>query len=167
MRTLLLILLSCQDAKLVCEPGETQICVCATGEAGAQTCDIDGESWDACACTTDDDDEYDDDEHEDEEDEEDEEEDDTGFSPAGGDATAGEAIYGSACASCHGATGRGTAAGPDLSDEVPEMSDGEIAEVITEGEDDMPAIALSATEIADVIAWLRARFGREEEEDDD
>ena len=39
----------------VCEPGETQDCVCTDGRDGAQSCAEDGESWGECACTGDDD----------------------------------------------------------------------------------------------------------------
>ena len=34
----------------VCTPGETQSCVCPSGESGSQTCSYDGERWGGCQC---------------------------------------------------------------------------------------------------------------------
>lgn len=36
--------------KQVCEPQETQICYCAGGEAGVQTCNSQGTGWSSCDC---------------------------------------------------------------------------------------------------------------------
>lgn len=36
----------------VCTPGETQYCVCPSGESGSQTCSYDGERWGGCQCGT-------------------------------------------------------------------------------------------------------------------
>lgn len=168
MRLLTLaLLLSCGAEKAVCEPGETQLCVCPTGDAGAQVCDDAGTSWHACACdvSAGEDDDHDDD---------DDDDDDSTPWDSGqteGDAAEGASVYATYCAACHGPTGHG-GSGPDLRREVPEQSDAELAEIITEGEDDMPGFALSAQQLADLIAWLRAQFGEEEgggghDEDDD
>ena len=153
----LALLLGCGGEKAVCEPGATQVCVCATGESGAQACDDAGTSWDTCDCDaalgTDDDDDDDDDT-------------DTDSGQSDGDATAGATVYATYCAACHGPSGHG-GSGPDLRREVPEQSDAELVEIITEGEDEMPGFALSPGDLADLIAWLRAEFGAEEAGDDD
>jgi len=36
----------------VCDPGATQKCVCADGHNGAQNCAIEGTTWSACRCTS-------------------------------------------------------------------------------------------------------------------
>jgi mono/diheme cytochrome c family protein len=85
--------------------------------------------------------------------------DDTGGSGLTGDATAGESVFASNCAACHGTDASG-GSGPDLGAHVPGMSDSEIQSVIENGEGLMPAIStLSDQDIADVIAWLRGEFG--------
>lgn len=38
------------DGERVCEPGETQRCLCAGSTAGAQSCADDGTRWEACRC---------------------------------------------------------------------------------------------------------------------
>lgn len=82
-----------------------------------------------------------------------------------GNAGRGANVFATRCASCHGADGRGTLAGPRIDDEVPEKSDKDIWEVIQDGDDEMPAVPLSAQETADVIAHLRAVFGAEGDHD--
>jgi len=37
-------------AQTICTPGSTQICVCPGGWQGAQTCAMDGMSWEKCSC---------------------------------------------------------------------------------------------------------------------
>ncbi|MCK6525397.1 cytochrome c [Myxococcota bacterium] len=124
-----------------------------------------------CACGLSDDDDL----NEDDVDESVDEGDHTGWTgEVVGDAERGATIYASSCAACHGATGLGTASGPSLADEVAEESDEGLAETIRAGEDGMPPFPnLSEQDLADLIAWLRARFGgssegeEEQEEDDD
>lgn len=153
---LLAVLVSCGASKTVCDPGETQVCVCSTGDAGAQVCDDAGASWDACDCDGGGSSGYDDDE----------EEEDTEQPLDSGDASAGADLYATYCAACHGVAGHG-GSGPDLRREVPEQSDAELARIITEGEDEMPGFALSDADLADLIAWLRARFGEGSGEGED
>lgn len=75
-----------------------------------------------------------------------------------GDATAGEAVFTSACTSCHGSDGSG-GSGPSLYDEVPEKSDADLQDIVLNGYDDMPAIALDDTEYGDLLAYMRDTFG--------
>ena len=57
----LLVLAGCPPAVQVCEPGETQTCVCGGGASGGQVCEVDGQGWDDCDCGSGDDDSGDDD----------------------------------------------------------------------------------------------------------
>lgn len=163
MRPLIALILLTACGREVCEPLTTQLCVCPGAVASAQTCAEDGEGWGACACDgalhDDDDEPVEEGEH-------------TGWTGEGvGDPERGATIYAASCAACHGASGLGTASGPSLADEVAEEGDEELAETIREGEDGMPPFPnLSERDLADLIAWLRARFGGSsegEEEDDD
>ena len=70
--------------------------------------------------------------------------------------TQGKQLYGTYCASCHGADALGTGLGPDLLEEVAEESDTELREVIQEGDDDMPPIPLTDEQANEVIAYLLA-----------
>ncbi len=47
---LLVVSQGCQPAEQICEPGETQICICPGSRSGAQSCNEDGEGWSSCAC---------------------------------------------------------------------------------------------------------------------
>ena len=71
-----------------------------------------------------------------------------------GDATAGATVFANTCAVCHGADGTG-GSGPDITGEAnsPELSD-----TILNGTGDMPAQDLTDTEVADVIAYMKATF---------
>lgn len=85
-------------------------------------------------------------------------------SGTGGDPTAGQAVYSTYCAACHGDDGKlgletGGVASSDLTAEVPELSDDELHDVIMNGEGAMPAQTSDETEIADCIAYLRETFG--------
>lgn len=75
-----------------------------------------------------------------------------------GDATSGEALYGSTCAVCHGDSGEG-ASGPALSGEV--SDERELATVIWYGEGDMAGYEglLTEQDVADLIVYLKATFG--------
>lgn len=42
------------DEGVICDPGETQVCICTTGTEGAQSCSNDGQSWNPCECAEDD-----------------------------------------------------------------------------------------------------------------
>jgi mono/diheme cytochrome c family protein len=80
-----------------------------------------------------------------------------------GDAAHGEELF-AACAGCHGPDGAGEidiggTLSSDLRDEVPEMTDGELAEVIENGSGTaMPPQYDDAQDIADMIAYLRDTF---------
>ena len=87
---------------------------------------------------------------------------DTGGSAAG-DAAAGEAVYTSSCASCHGADGKlgadvGGTASADLTVEVPDQTDAELTDISQNGYGAMPAIGVSDADMPDLIAYLRATF---------
>lgn len=76
----------------------------------------------------------------------------------------GEEVYGRTCENCHGADGTagiqvdGVPAA-DLTVVVPQISDEDLATMITEGIGAMPAQDLQGREVDDVIAYLRATFG--------
>lgn len=170
MRPVILLLsLLAACGRQVCEPLTTQLCVCPGAVASAQTCAEDGEGWGECACGL----LEDDDDEDDDVDESVDEGDHTGWTGVVvGDAERGATIYAASCAACHGASGLGGAGGPSLAKEVAGESDEELVETIREGEDDMPPFPnLSEQDLADLIAWLRQRFGGssegEEEEEDD
>ena len=76
----------------------------------------------------------------------------------GGDTTAGAAIFSSICAECHGADGA-SGSGADLTVRVPALTDEEITTVVLNGQGYMPAQDLDPTQVADVVAYLRATFG--------
>lgn len=69
-----------------------------------------------------------------------------------GDAAAGATVYADNCASCHGDDGTG-GSGPDISGE---SETEEIAQIVLDGEGDMPAFDgdLTDQEIADVVAFV-------------
>ena len=71
----------------VCEPGETQECLCATDVHGAQTCAEDGCGWSDCECDPGDDDTGDDDSGDDDTGDDDTGDDDTGDDDTGDDDT--------------------------------------------------------------------------------
>lgn len=77
----------------------------------------------------------------------------------GGDATAGATVFTDVCVACHGANGEGIEGySPAMTEEVPEKTDAELESIILDGYEEMPAQALSDTEVADVIAYLRETF---------
>jgi len=77
-----------------------------------------------------------------------------------GDAAAGEALYASNCASCHGADGTlGASGASDLTVEVPALDDAGIETIVLNGEGAMPAYDFDEQEMADILAYLRATFG--------
>jgi mono/diheme cytochrome c family protein len=82
-------------------------------------------------------------------------------SPATGDATNGETLYGGSCAVCHGPAGEGTSIAPDpINDEdlLAELSDEDLITVMREGvEGKMPAQSgLDDEELLDLVAFLRS-----------
>jgi mono/diheme cytochrome c family protein len=88
---------------------------------------------------------------------------DNGGDDSGGAAQSpGAEIYSSSCATCHGATGKGSV-GPRLADVVvgryPDVAD-EI-EIVTDGRLGMPAFAgrLSTEEIREVVEYTRTDLG--------
>jgi cytochrome c6 len=79
-------------------------------------------------------------------------------------AQSGESNFKAKCAACHGADGKGaTAAGKSLgvhdftSDTVQKMSDADLAGIITNGKNKMPAYgkSLKDPEIQDLVAYIR------------
>ena len=77
------------------------------------------------------------------------------------DAAAGKVVYDANCSGCHGATGAGTAAGPDLSKQG-RLSDETIVNTILSGKGSMPAYAdkLSDQEVADALGYVRQLQGK-------
>ena len=75
----------------------------------------------------------------------------------------GAATYKAKCAVCHGADGKGSAAGvqmgaPDFtSADVQKQTDAQLTETITKGKGKMPAYdgKLKDTEIKDLVAYIR------------
>lgn len=76
-----------------------------------------------------------------------------------GDAAAGEALYTSNCASCHGADGSGNGTYPNLVEETPGLEDAEIEDIVLNGRGAMAGFPFDAQEMADLLAHLRATFG--------
>src|SRR5579862_7258078 len=76
---------------------------------------------------------------------------------------AGEAVFKSNCAQCHGVDGAGTAAGRSLnvadlrSRAVQDQSDAQLEEIVKNGKENMPAFngTLSDQQIAEVVAHVR------------
>jgi mono/diheme cytochrome c family protein len=82
---------------------------------------------------------------------------DDGSGDDGGNTADGPTLFANHCAACHGADGRG-GSGPDLADEVPGKSDGDLTDVILNGDGNMPPIAVSGDEAAVIVAHLRTLF---------
>lgn len=80
-----------------------------------------------------------------------------------GDPVAGADVYAATCATCHGADGKlgvqtaGIPA-PDLTVEVPGLSDAELTDISQNGVGVMPGQGTDDTETADLIAYLRETF---------
>ncbi len=72
----------------------------------------------------------------------------------------GYAVAGVDCYKCHGADGKGTWRGANLTEKVPKMTDQAIAKTINEGPGLMPAFKdkLTPQQITTLTAWLRGRF---------
>jgi mono/diheme cytochrome c family protein len=64
------------------------------------------------------------------------------------------------CYKCHGADGKGTWRGADLTKDVPKMSEAAIAKAINEGPGMMPAFKgkLDDAQMNALVAWLHGRF---------
>jgi mono/diheme cytochrome c family protein len=64
------------------------------------------------------------------------------------------------CYKCHNGDGTGTLRGPNLAKRVPGLTDQEIVRAIEEGPSLMPSFKgkLDATEMQQLVAWLRERF---------
>lgn len=77
------------------------------------------------------------------------------------DAEAGADHFAARCAACHGVSGHGTAAAPNLEDRVPTRDDASLLRTLIAGRGGMPSWGetLSDQEIADVLAFLRVSFG--------
>lgn len=45
-------IVGCEPADRICDPGETQSCLCPTGDLGSQSCSDDGSRWRGCSCGT-------------------------------------------------------------------------------------------------------------------
>jgi mono/diheme cytochrome c family protein len=84
------------------------------------------------------------------------------------DDAAGAQTYKSNCVVCHGADGTGTPTGkslmaPDLhSDAVQKMTTAQMITQVSDGKNNMPPFksTLSEDQIKDVVAYVRATFGK-------
>lgn len=65
----------------------------------------------------------------------------------------GETIFANSCSSCHGADLSG-GMGPDLTKIGNDLSAEEIAEIVINGQGDMPAISVSQEEADTIAEWL-------------
>lgn len=79
-----------------------------------------------------------------------------GSEASGGDPAAGEAVFAENCAACHGETGHGGAAGPDLRTMPLAQTEAGAIKQVTNGGGGMPAFGgqLSEEEISDVAAYV-------------
>jgi mono/diheme cytochrome c family protein len=76
------------------------------------------------------------------------------------DKTAGAMVFSQTCAAatCHGADGSAGPA-PNLPDEIPEFDSEALTCLLLNGTDEMPPqAALSDQQLADVIAYVQAKF---------
>jgi mono/diheme cytochrome c family protein len=78
-----------------------------------------------------------------------------------GDAEAGHTLFLANCSTCHGETGEGSSWAPNLTTRVPSRDDELLLQTLLQGKGDMPRWGdrLSDQELADVLAFLRSRFG--------
>jgi mono/diheme cytochrome c family protein len=85
---------------------------------------------------------------------------DTDTGAGTGDAANGQTVYMATCGSdyCHGSDGASGSA-PDHPDVVPTLSDDQLRTIMNEGQGYMGPQELSAQEVEDVLAYLRATFG--------
>ncbi len=81
-----------------------------------------------------------------------------------GDAAEGAQQFADTCAGCHGAAGLGTARAPSLADRVPMREDESILRTLIQGKGAMPKWGerFDDQRLADLLAHLRAKFGRPE-----
>lgn len=70
----------------------------------------------------------------------------------------GAALYTTACSDCHGADGDSGQA-PNLSEEVPGMTDQEITDIILNGQGYMQPVDVSEAEAELIVTYLRRTFG--------
>jgi mono/diheme cytochrome c family protein len=78
--------------------------------------------------------------------------------PAAAMVERGRKLYGSACAFCHGSTGKGSERGPDLMRSAAVLKDeggNLIGTIVTQGRGNMPALSLTKTQISELAAHLR------------
>jgi len=77
-------------------------------------------------------------------------------------ATAGGTTFSQLCAGCHGAAGQGGGFAPSLVERVPMREDESILQTLIAGKGGMPAWGerLNDQQLADLLAHLRARFGK-------
>lgn len=89
---------------------------------------------------------------------------DAGETGVEGDAVRGEMLYTQSCANCHGADGMGGidiggTLSADLTFEIGDLTDEELANVIKNGQGTaMPPQLQDEQDIADVIAYMHATF---------
>jgi mono/diheme cytochrome c family protein len=72
----------------------------------------------------------------------------------------GQAVSSIDCYRCHSGDGKGTWRGPNLGERMPKLSDKAVAAAINEGPGMMPSYKgkIEDHQIAQITAWLRARF---------
>ncbi len=76
-----------------------------------------------------------------------------------GDAARGAATYQLTCAGCHGPEGGGIAAAPALANTLSALDDATVMTVMLRGRGGMPAKRITDQEAADVLRFVRSRWG--------
>jgi len=68
----------------------------------------------------------------------------------------GKLVFGSRCARCHGADGSGGEMGPDIRSRAVSRNDEQLAKIFHEGSGAMPPVAVTESELAPLIRFLRS-----------
>lgn len=69
----------------------------------------------------------------------------------------GGELFADVCAVCHAADGTGTAAGPDITNEL-RKSDDQLIEIMRDGDGRMPAQDVTRAEAQAIVDWMRETF---------
>ncbi len=96
-------------------------------------------------------------------------EDDGGDADSGGSGEdtaewTGEVLYDFFCLGCHGPDGSGGTGGPDIRERVWTYSDADLAQLMQDGTEYMPAIEVSDAEALRVVEWIRENYDQPDSE---
>ena len=69
----------------------------------------------------------------------------------------GAEVYSTSCSGCHGADGISGSA-PNLADAVPNLSDDQLTDIITNGQGSMPGGLASESDVPALVDYLRTTF---------